>query len=430
MTVAQLAYARDHGNPLLKQVWETRRKALEEYSKLGEEQLRQAMPGMRSFANSLKRLQGQQEGLLNPRMFAKKEAEERELREALAKKPDLDKLYAPAWENIAKAYGELPPMSKRLSFTSVGASRLATIASQIVTYKIESAKPNDKRYAEYRDSRLDAWKTSVLSPAPIYLDMEEAALTHWLQEAVKVLGANDPFIRAAIGTSSPADVVKRAVRETKLMDVDARKALIDGPADAIAKSTDPMIVLARNVEPITRELRLWNDTHINDVEAANGTKIAQARFAIYGRSMPPDANSNLRLSYGKVAGYEEDTTLVPYKTTFFGLYDRALSFNERDPYHLPQRYKNGQSKLDLATPVNFVYTADTIGGNSGSPVFNRNAELVGLNFDSNIQKLSNRYWYIDENEGSRAVAVHTAGIVEVLNKLYGANDLVKELLAQ
>ena len=430
MTVAQLAYARDHGNPLIKQVWETRRKALEEYSKLGEEQLRQAQPGMRSFANALKRLQGQQDGLLNPRMFAKKEAEERELREALAKKPDLDKQYAPAWENIAKAYEELPPMSKRLSFTSVGASRLATIASQIVTYKIETAKPNDKRYPEYRDSRLDAWKTSVLSPAPIYLDMEEAALTHWMQEAVKVLGADDPFIKAALGNAAPADVVRRAVRETRLMDVDARKALIDGPADAIAKSTDPMIVLARNVEPIARELREWNETHINDVEAANGTKIAQARFAVYGKSMPPDANSNLRLSYGKVAGYEEDTTLVPFKTTFFGLYDRALSFGEMEPYHLPQRYKDAQQKLDLATPLNFVYTADTIGGNSGSPVFNRNAEIVGLNFDSNNQKLSNRYWYIDDNEGSRAVAVHTAGIVEVLNKLYDANDLVKELLAQ
>lgn len=430
MTVAQLAYARDHGNPLLKQVWETRRKALEEYSKLGEEQLRQAQPGMRSFANSLKRLQGQQDGLLNPRMFAKKEAEERELREALAKKPELEKQYAPAWENIAKAYSELPAMSKRLAFTSVSASRLATIASQIVTYKIESAKPNDRRYPEYRDSRLEAWKTSVLSPAPIYLEMEEAALTHWLQEAVKVLGADDPFIRAAIGNSTPAEVVRRAVRETRLMDVDARKALIDGPADAIAKSTDPMIVLARNVEPVARELRAWNETHINEVDAANGTKIAQARFAVYGKSMPPDANSNLRLSYGTVAGYEEDTTLVPFKTTFFGLYDRALSFGEKDPYHLPQRYKDGMQKLDLATPLNFVYTADTIGGNSGSPVFNRNAELVGLNFDSNNQKLSNRYWYIDENEGSRAVAVHTAGIIEVLNKLYGASDLVKELLAQ
>jgi hypothetical protein len=428
MTVAQLAYARDHGNPLLKQVWETRRNALEEYSKLGPEQLRQATPGMRSFANSLKRLKGQQDGLLNPRMFDKKVAEEKDLRDKLAAKPDLEKQYAPAWENISKAYAALPAMSKRLSFSNLAASRLASIASQIVTYHEETAKPDDKRYPEYRGGRLDAFRNSLLSTAPIYLDLEEASLTSWLQEAASVLGRDDPFIRAALGEADPAEVVKRAVRETKLVDPAARKALLEGPADAIASSTDPMITLARRVVPVIRELRAWNEANITDVEAANGTRIAQARFAVYGKSMPPDANSNLRLSYGVVSGYEEDTTLVPFKTTFFGLYDRAISFNHEPPYDLPERYIAGRDKLDLSTPLNFVYTADTIGGNSGSPVINRNAELVGLNFDSNLQKLSNRYWYIDENEGSRAVAVHSGGIIESMRKLYGADALVKELL--
>jgi len=430
MTVAQLAYARDHGNPLLKQVWETRRKALEDYSKSGPEQFRQASPGMRSFANSLKRLKGQQDGLLNPRMFAKKESEEKELRTRLAEKPDLEKQYAPAWENIAKAYAELPAMSKRLSFSNLAASRLATIASQIVNYQIESAKPNEKRYPEFRDSRLDAFRTSVLSPAPIYVEMEETALTSWLEEAAKVLGPNDPFVKAALGDADAAEVARRAVRETKLADPSVRKALLDGPADAVAKSTDPMIALARRVEPIVRELRAWSEENIAAVEAANGTKIAQARFAVYGRSMPPDANSNLRLSYGAVKGYEEDTTLVPFKTTYFGLYDRALSFNEATPYELAPSLKARKDKIDLSTPLNFVYTADTIGGNSGSPVINRNAELVGLNFDSNLQKLSNRYWFIEDEEGSRAVAVHSGGILEALRKVYDASELANELLAK
>ena len=428
LTVAQLAYQRDVGNPLQKKVWMTRRMALENYSKLGPEQLRQANPGMRSLANSLKRLEGQQDGLLNPRNFAKKEAEEKDLRTKLALKPELEKQFAPAWDNIAKAYVALPPMANRLAFSSLAPSRLATIGQQIVTYHLETAKPNDKRYPEYRDSRLEAFKTTLLSPAPIYPDLEEAALVSWFDEARKVLGPNDPFIKAALGDAEPAEVVRRAVRETKLKDPAARRELLEGPASGVAESNDPMITLARRTEPILRELRSWNEKNITDVESANGSKIAQARFAAYGKSMPPDANSQLRLEYGVVKGYEEDTTLVPYKTTFYGLYDRALSFEGKSPFDLPQSIKSRRDKVDLQTPLNFVYTADTIGGNSGSPVINRNGELLGLNFDSNIQKLSNRYWYIDEAEGSRAVGVHSAGILEALRKIYDAHELVNELV--
>lgn len=432
LTVAQLAYQRDVGNPLQEKVWKTRRKALEEYSKRGAEQLRQANSGMRSLANSLKRLEGQQNGLLNPRNFAKKEAEEKDLRDKLAAKPDLDRQYAPAWAAIAKAYAELPAKANQIAFSSLASSRLATIAQQIVTYTIETAKSDAQRYPEYRDARLEALRSSILSPAPLYPEMETAALTAWFVEARKTLGPNDPFIKAALGDAEPAEVVGRALRETKLTDPAARRALLDGGAAAINASTatDPLVTLARRVEPVIRELRAWNEQSILAVETAAGTKIAQARFAVYGKTMPPDANGHLRLCYGVVKGYEEDTTLVPYKTTFFGLYDRAFSFDEKHPFDIPQSIKDARTSLDLATPLNFVYTADTIGGNSGSPVVNRNGEVVGLNFDSNNQKLSNRYWYIDENEGSRAVGVHSAGIIEALRKIYKADALVTELIGR
>ncbi len=429
LTVAQLTYQRDLGNPAQKKIWETLRRGLENYSKLGPEQLRQASPGMRSFANSLKRLAGQQEGLLNPRQFAKKEAEEKDLRTKLAEKPELEKQYGPAWTGIAKAYEQMPAMSGRLSFSVLAVSRLGTIASQIVTWHIEKAKLNEKRYPEYTDARLEALKRSTLSPAPIYSEMEEAQLIVWFEEVRKTLSNDDPFVKAAFGDAETAEVVRKAVRETKLTDPAIRQALLDGPASAVAESTDPMIGFARRVEPVVRELRDWHEKSIKNVEAASGTKIAEARFAVYGKTMPPDANSNLRISYGIVKGYDEDTTLVPYRTTFFGLYDRALSFGEKPPFDLPQSLKDRRDKLDLATPLNFVYTADTIGGNSGSPVINRKGEVVGLNFDSNIQKLSNRYWYIEEAEGSRAVGVHSAGILEALRKVYEANGLVNELLS-
>lgn len=429
-TVAQLAYQRDVGNPLLEATWNTRLSAYETYGKQGAEQFRQAHSGIRSLRNSLKRLAGQEEGLLNPRQFATKVAEEKDLRDKLAAKPDLNKLYAPAWTDLEKAYSHLPAKAPQLAFSTISVSRLGSIASQIVRFTEETAKPNDERYDEYRDNRLDSLKFSLLSKAPIYPAMEEATLTAWLTKAKEVLGVNDPFIKAALGDAEVSEVVGRAVRETKLTDPAARKALLDGGKAAVAASTDPMVTLARRIEPVIRELRAWNDANIASVETSAGERISKARFAVYGKSIPPDANFNLRLSYGRVKGYEEDTTLVPDHTTFFGLYDRALSFREMSPFDLPQRYKDKMGKFDMSAALNFVYTADTIGGNSGSPVINAKAEFCGINFDSNIQKLSNKYWYVEENEGGRAVGVHSQGILEALRHIYETKELVAELTAK
>jgi len=430
LTVAQLAYQRDVGNPLLETTWKTRLNALETYAKQGDEQLRQAHSGIRSLRNSLKRLAGQEEGLLNPRQFGTKVAEEKDLRDKLAAKPDLNKQYAPAWSDLEKAYATLPAKAPQLAFSTISVARLGSIASQIVRYTEEVAKPNDERYDEYRDNRLDSLKFSLLSKAPIYPAMEEAMLVAWLTKARDTLGPNDPFIRAAFGDAEVSEVVGRAVRETKLIDPAARKALMDGGKAAVAASTDPMVTLARRIEPVIRELRKWNDDNIASVEAKAGERISKARFAVYGKSIPPDANFNLRLSYGRVKGYEEDTTLVPFRTTFFGLYDRALSFDGAAPFDLPERYKAKMGKFDMSAALNFVYTADTIGGNSGSPVINAKAEFCGINFDSNIQKLSNKYWYVEESEGGRAVGVHSQGILEALRHIYETKELVSELTSK
>jgi hypothetical protein len=428
LTLAQLRYQRDVGNPLQMQVWTSRRDALTRYAAGGEEQARRAQATRRSLENSIKRLVGQQEGLNNARSFARKEDDEKKLLAEIARRPELRSNYAPAWDQLDAAYRELPPMAKRIAFTTLAPSRLGTIASQLVRYAEETAKPNNQRFDEYRENRLESLKLTLLSPAPIYPDLEEAVLSAWLEEARKTLGANDPYVRATLEGSTPAEVAHRVVAGTKLADVAFRKSLIDGGAPAVAKSDDPMVALARRVEPIYRELRAWNEQHILSVETGAGQKIAEARFAVYGKSVYPDATFSLRLSYGRVLGYEEDTTLVPYKTTFFGLYERARSFDEKPPYDLPTRWRDGRDKIDLSTPFNFVYTADTIGGNSGSPIINRDAEIVGLNFDSNIQKLPNRYWYVDDPEGGRAVAVHSAAMIEALRKMYDAGKLADELI--
>ncbi len=427
MTVAQLQYQRDFGNPLQMQVWTSRRDALARYALRNAEAARQVAESRRSLENSIKRLIGQQEGLMNSQMMSKKETDEKALRDEVARRSELKNKYGDAWEQVGSAYRELPGFAKRIAFTTISPSRLGQIASTLVRYSAEIRKPNNQRYEEFRDSNLDSLKFNLFSPAPLYPDMEEAVLAGWLDEAQKTLGMDDPFIRAAFQGATPAAVAKTAVAGTKLGDVAVRKALVEGGADAIAKSDDPLIQLARRIEPMIRELRAWNEERIQSAETSAGEKIAAARFAVFGKNVYPDATFSLRMSYGRVLGYEEDTTLVPYKTTFNGLYDRARSFDEKPPFGLSKRYHEGKSKLDLDTPLNFVYTADTIGGNSGSPIINRDAEIVGVNFDSNIQKLPNRYWYVGESEGGRAIGVHSAAIIEALKKLYAAESLAAEI---
>src|SRR5690606_37041202 len=290
--------------------------------------------------------------------------------------------YASAWDDIEKAYAELPDHSAVLTFGTINLARLGSFASAIVRYHEQMALPEAERDAEARGDGVDTFRKNYLADVRFDREMDEIMLRAWMEKAVELMGRDHPFVRAAFGDAEVAEVVSRAVRETKLDSDEFRRRLMDGGPEALANSTDPMVTLARRIAPIVNEARAWNQANVRDVEQAAGIKIAQARFAVYGKTMPPDANSNLRISFGNVSGYEEDTTLVPFKTTFYGLYDRALSFEEMTPYELSDKLKARRDKIDLSVPVNFVYTADTIGGNSGSPVINRNAELVGLNFDS------------------------------------------------
>jgi hypothetical protein len=427
LTMAQVDFHREVANPTQMDVYLARRDALAGYARSGPEAARRSSAGLRSIENSMKRLVGQQDGLENERLMRAKMRDEADLRKAVAAKPEWQKTYGEAWDQIASAYKKYAPYARRNAYSVLTPSRLAGFALSLVRYADESGKPNGIRLDEFRDTRIEALKTTLFSAAPVYPDMEESLLASWLQDVQKALGADDPFVKAALAGQAPSAAAKAAVSGTKLADPAVRKALFEGGPAAIARADDAMIALARRVDPAMRELRTWIEQNVANVEATNGERIAKARFAVYGKSVYPDANSTVRISYGTVLGYEEGTTLVPYKTTFYGLYDRATAFGNKPPFFLPQRWFDRRPEIDLSVPLNFAYTADTIGGNSGSPVINRKGELVGLNFDSNRQKLANRYMYIDEAEGARAVGVHSAGILEALSKIYGAGRIVTEI---
>jgi hypothetical protein len=262
LTVAQIKYQRDLGNPTQMEVWTSRRDALARYAGLGAEQTRRASAGRLGLENSIKRLVGQQDGLLNPRVFRKKEDDEAALRARVAAKPEWQQAYAPAWDQVATAYAGLPAYAKRLAFSNLTASRLAGMASTIVRYAGEIQKPSAQRYPEFTDARLEGLKFGLFSPAPVYADMEEAQLAAWLEDAQKMLGPDDAFVKAALGGQAPQALAKQIMSGTTLADVAARKALVERGPTAIAASADPLIALARRVEPVIRELRAWQEEKI------------------------------------------------------------------------------------------------------------------------------------------------------------------------
>ena len=253
-------------------------------------------------------------------------------------------------------------------------------------------------------------------------------MTGALELDLAELGPVDPFLKIVLNGRSPKEAATEIISGTKLADPAFRKKLVDGGEAAVSASDDPMVVLQRKLDPMRREMIKWQEDNVESVEQAAGEQLGKARFAAYGKTTYPDATFTLRLSYGQVQGYPMNGTLAPYKTTFYGLYDRATSFDFEGPFYLPSRYLENRNKLDLSTPLDFVTTNDIIGGNSGSPVINRNAEIVGLIFDGNIESLVGDFVY--DGTANRAVAVHTAAMTEALRKLYEAPRLLKELLGE
>jgi Peptidase S46 len=427
LTMSQLEFRRDYALPILLKKLNAARKAYYDFSALGDENARRAKEEIFGVENSLKYRTGLLEGLQSEEFLSKKRDAEASFRAKVKENKELSKLCGKSWKNIAKAQKELTKRFKQYLYVinSRGEAKLANIAKQIVLYVEEMQKPNTKRYAEYRDSALESLRFRLFSKAPIYSDMDKYMFADELKLTLEELGQNDKYVKAALNGQSPEEVADYLVENTKLFDSDFRKQLVDGGIKAVERCNDPMIVWARKIVPIYRELRNWYENEIESVETAEAEKIAKARFAVYGTSIYPDATFTLRLSYGKVASYKLNTTMIPYKTTFYGLFNRAESMDNKPPFQLADMIAAAKDKIDMKTPLDFVSTNDIIGGNSGSPVLNKDAEFVGIVFDGNIQMLVFNYAFSDKI--ARAISVHPAAMLEALEKVYQTKELVEEL---
>ncbi len=425
-TMADLEYLRDRVMPFTLQLLYRLEVAYSVYSSRSEENARQAKEDLFGVQNSRKAREGGLGGLLDPSIMGKKAAQELKFRGELVSRPEL-KDAANAYDKIAEAQKVLGQNSVTYNMLE-GArgfnSRLFREARALLRAAEERPKPNGERLREYRESNLASLKDALLSKEPLYDDFEIMKLAHSLTFLAGQLGADSEIVKTVLAGKSPQERAAELVKGTKLKDVAVREKLYEGGKSAVEAAHDPMIDLARSIDAPARAVRKVVEAQ-GEIKQQAYAQIAKAKFAIEGTNTYPDATFTLRLSYGVVKGYEENGKHVPFETTFAGLYERSAEHHNQPPFDLPERWVKCKDKLDLKTPFNFVCTADIIGGNSGSPVVNRNAELVGIIFDGNIQSLVLDYVYTEQQ--ARALAVHSRGIMEALRKVYEATALADEL---
>ncbi len=381
--------------------------------------------------NGRKKQTGSLQALQDPAFLAAKQTRETALRAKVAADPKLRAAYGNAWDQVDRA-----DAASRAEFAHYGLlaggfglrSQLYGIAQTLVLRAEEDQKPNNERLPGFTDSARASLDLELFSPAPVYPDLEKLTLADSLAQMAETLGGDNPIVVQALAGHSPPEQAAELVDGTTLADVSVRRKLAGGGLAAVQASTDPMIVLARQLDPTSRALRKARETDVESVAQAAYAKIAQAQLAALApASVYPDATFTLRLSYGKVAGYTEAGQAVPAWTTLGGLYPYAAKHEDKPPYQLSAPWLAAKDKIAPATPFNFVSTADIIGGNSGSPVVNKDGELVGIIFDGNIQSLALDYAYSETQ--ARAVSVDARAIIESLRHVYSDDALADELLS-
>ena len=434
LTVDALKNLRDHVLPFQLAAAKREEVLLSSWSERNPENARRADRALLGVQNGRKANDGRLAGLLDPELMGAREIAETQFKAQLRDQTAEDK--KALCQAALAAYDQIATATRIESESFVPHTLLEggrafncesfRIARTLLRAGDERPKPNGQRLREFSDSGKTSLELALLSKRPIYTDLETLTLADSLTFFATELGGDNELVQKALAGKSPRERAAELIAGTRVRDAAFRKELYEGGAPAVAAARDPMIELARSVDGESRALRKIFDTQSEARQEAYAA-IARARNLLPGTAGYPDATSTLRLAFGTVKGYEEDNKPVAPFTDFAGLFARAAAMNNRPPFNLAPSWAARQARLRPATPLDFVSTADIIGGNSGSPVVNRAGEFVGIIFDGNLESLPWDYAYGDKQ--GRAISVDSAAILEALDKIYGAKALTRELFS-
>ncbi len=426
LPVAVLKGMRDLTLPFRIESLERQEHVLLDYAQRNAEADRQAQENIFGIQNSLKATRPRLLALRGP-LMSEKETEERSFRGMIERHENL-RHYDRAYQIIDAAQDQQRKLFVAFDMLEGGAafqSVLFRYARTLVRLAAEDQKPDEQRLPEYTQSRRRPLEHQLFAREPVYPEMEIARLTESLQffqEKMK----DSPLVRKVLDGKTPEERARELVNGSKLSDAAERERIRKEGTSAIESSTDAMIQLARLIDDDARNIRGEYEATVEEPQTQALTDINKARFELFGAKIYPDATRTLRLAFGIVQGYPQAGKQIPAWTTIGGAFQHEQEKGGQDPFALPPSWKRAKGELQLDTPLNFVSTADITGGNSGSPVVNRNAELVGVIFDSNRQGIAMNFAYSDYQ--ARAVAVDSRAIIEALRKIYGAESLLSELI--
>ena len=426
-TRSQLEMQRDWQIPIRQLVRSELRGRLIEYSQRGAEQKRTAGDSLFVVENSFKAFYGQQRALLDPTFFAGLMQERNDLRNRVKADPQLTAAVGDPWQQIDTAIDSYRQIFRAHDFLEARAGSISELfgyARILVRGAAERSKPSTARLRGYADSDLPLLEKQLLDAQPIYPDIERIGLTLWLSKTREYLTVDNPLVQRLLGRESPEALAERLISGTHLAEPKVREALWRGGEAAVEASDDPLIRFVRATDPDARALRTRYEQEVEGPITRGQEKLARARFKVYGDSVYPDATFTLRLSFGSIAGWTyQGQTVTPF-TNLGGLYARAT---DSEPFRLPQRWVAAKNRIDPQTPFNVSTNNDIIGGNSGSPLIDREGRVVGAIFDGNIHSLGGEFGF--DPRLNRAIAVLTTAIGPALRNVYALPALVDELEA-